>query len=176
MCAAFPKSVDPRRLAALGRTLNGSLPLSRMPRLQAAVADSTNSSPDYAAFELTFGRDASRRDVVEGRVRAQLRLQCQRCNGVLDLQVSSRFALGVVTGLEQASRLPEGLEPLLLESEEIDPAVLVEDELLLAMPVVPRHADGVCRSPAFAAGAEVDSTVTQSTQDNPFAVLEALKR
>jgi len=110
---------------------------------------------------------------VEGRVTATLLLRCQRCNDVLQLPVSSAFTLAVVAGLDEAAQLPEAYEPLLPEESEIDPAALVEDELLLAVPAVPRHPAGTCEPPA---NTLVELPDAAPAQDNPFAVLEALRR
>jgi len=148
-----------------------------MPRLAGVVLDDRESAEsDYAAYELSFRRDASGRNLIQGRVSATLRLRCERCNGVLELPVSSSFTLAVVEGLDEAAQLPEAYEPLLPEEADIDPAELVEDELLLAVPAVSRHAAGTCAPPPFAAPAEDLPDDTSHPHDNPFAVLEGLKR
>jgi len=179
MREALPQSVDPRRQAELGRTLSGVISLARMPRLAAVVLDAEQSAEDYAAFELGFRRDASGRHLVEGRVEATLRLRCERCNGELELPVSSNFTLAVVEGLDEAAQLPEAYEPLLPDETEVDPAALVEDELLLALPAVLRHPVGVCEPPVRSGVEDVppaDLPDGTPARDNPFAVLDALKR
>ncbi len=171
----LPQSLDPRRQAELGRELAGVLSLARMPRLAAVVVDAANTGDDYAAFELSFRRDASGRALVQGRVTGTLQLRCQRCNGVLELPVSSSSTLAVVRGLDEAAELPDAYEPLLSVEAEIDPAALVEDELLLAVPAVPRHPAGACEPPVQTAPA-ADRVDARPPHDNPFAVLEVLKR
>jgi len=173
---ALPESVDPRRLAEVGRELSGSLSLARMPRLAELLDGADVADPEFAAFTLEFGRDASGRDVVRGRVTATLRLRCQRCNDLLELPVSSGFTLVVVHGLDEAAQLPAEYEPLLPDEAEIDPATLVEDELLLAVPPVPRHVVGACEPPTYSAPADDGADDRSLKHENPFAVLEALKR
>jgi methionyl-tRNA formyltransferase len=72
----------------------------------------------------------------------------------------------------EAEALPDAYDPLLLETPLIRPRDLIEDELILAVPAVPRHAEGSCAPPAFEAGGE-DALVERP---NPFAALAALKR
>ncbi|WP_295880765.1 YceD family protein [uncultured Thiohalocapsa sp.] len=174
MCDALPQSVDPRRLAELQRELAGTLPLSRLPRLAQLVLSDPTAEPGCAAYRLAFRRDASGRDLVQGEVTATLRLRCERCNGVLELPVASTFTLAVVDGLDEAARLPEDYEPLLPEEATLDPATLVEDELLLAVPTVPRHPVGACSAPAYTEP-EGDASPA-SGEPSPFAALEGLKR
>jgi uncharacterized protein len=171
---ALPHTVDPRRLAELGRELAGSLSLARLPRLSEIVVDTADAGSEYARFKLRFHRDASGRDVVEGSVQATLRLRCERCMGVLELPVSGSFTLAVVDGLDEAAQLPAHYEPLLPEETTVDPAALVEDELLLAVPAVVRHPDSACDAPAYEASTGQADDMPE--KDNPFAVLGALRR
>jgi uncharacterized protein len=186
----LPQSVDPRRLAEIGRELTGSLPLGSLPRLAAVICEPAGGAGSAAegsggeggeggeesvAFRLGFHRDAGGRSLVQGEVAATLRLRCERCNGIVEMRVVSNFTLAVVAGLDEVAKLPEDYEPLLPEDGAVDPAVLVEDELLLALPAVVRHPDGACRPPLYA---HPDDRVeaAASTRKNPFAVLETLKR
>jgi uncharacterized protein len=183
---ALPQVVDPRRLAELNRALAGRLPLAALPRLATILEDRDAGCGDQAsaAFELRFRRDASGRYLVAGRVDATLRLRCERCMGALDLPVSSGFTLAVVEGLDEAARLPDDYEPLLVDDGKVDPATLIEDELLLAVPAVPRHAVGACRPPTLdgAPGGQSSDRPSgepagqPSDTDNPFAALAALRR
>ncbi len=146
-----------------------------MPRLAELLDKEDTADQDFAAYTLEFGRDASGRDLVRGHVTATLRLRCQRCNGLLELPVSSSFTLAVVQGLDEAAQLPMEYEPLLPDEAEIDPAALVEDELLLAVPPVPRHAAGACEPPTYSTRADDGADDRSPTHESPFAVLEALK-
>ncbi|MGD2019555.1 MAG: YceD family protein [Thiohalocapsa sp.] len=180
MREALPQSIDPRRLAELGRELTGRVPLTRLPRLAQVIVDADKADPDYAAYKLSFRRDSSGRDLVQGEVTATLRLRCERCNGILEIPVDGTFTLAVVHGLDEAAGLPDEYEPLLPDEATVDPATLVEDELLLAVPHVPRHAEGACRALKYTAnadqpGAESDADGL-SSDEHPFAILESLKR
>ena len=70
----------------------------------------------------------------------------------------------------QEDALPEGMEPLLVgESAEIRPIDLVEDELILALPVVPMNPESTL--PDAVRVPDEDNEV----KPNPFSALAALK-
>ena len=79
--------------------------------------------------------------------------------------------LGLITDESQEAALPEGVEPLLLDaSGELNPAGLVEDELILAVPVVPIDPDSAEIEPHWP-----DEAEEEEEKPNPFAALAALK-
>ena len=76
--------------------------------------------------------------------------------------------LGLITSEAQESALPEGMEPLLVpESAELNPLDLVEDELILALPVVPINPDSSLPDTLW--------PLEDDDKPNPFNVLAALK-
>ncbi len=87
--------------------------------------------------------------------------------------------MAVVKGLDEAARLPDAYDPLLPEEATLDPAALVEDELLLAVPPVPRHVEGTCEAPDYERhDHRAPDTDREPAPDDehPFAVLQSLKR
>jgi len=101
----------------------------------------------------------------------QVSLECQRCLQPVGvpLQISRSFLF--VHGEDAAAQLDTDSEDdVLAITRALDLHELIEDELLLALPIVPRH--DVCPEPlpqALADEAELD-------KPNPFAALAALKR
>jgi uncharacterized protein len=185
MSKPLPALLDPLKATANGELYQGSVPLGEMPRLvgidvDAGCRPSPHSAdaqddrrPGGAAYSLRFFRDDTGRDVIAGRVRAQLKLRCQRCAEIMTLTVDSGFKLAVVAGLEEAKRLPADYEPLLPEESLIRPRDLIEDELILAVPIVPRHVDGQCMMPSIGR-TEQPGQPTPAAR-NPFAELSVLK-
>lgn len=172
----MPELLNPRVAAAHGDTYRGDLPLATLPRLSSLaetgqLAEDQGPGGGQAAYRLSFFRDEQGRDLVEGSVRAQLRLRCQRCTEGYDLSVDACFKLAVVIGLDEAAALPDEYDPLLLEEPLIRPRDLIEDELILAVPAVPRHAEGDCVMPADGA----TTTDGPDERPSPFASLAALK-
>lgn len=167
MSAQLPVTVNPERLARRGFSMSGSLKLADMPRLASSLV---SSDGDLAEVTLEYSMQ-QRIPTVEGRVRTQLRLQCQRCMGEFLLPVDGEFHLGVVQTEAHAAALPTNLEPLFVTNDEVRLAELVEDELILLLPIVPLHADGTCKPKVEAA-----PVVTVSAKrENPFNALKKLK-
>lgn len=130
---------------------------------------------------MVFDRDDKRRSIVHGNVKAVLTLVCQRCLEPMEYPVDTEFNLALVRGFQEAERLPEEFDPLLLEDEQpVAVRELIEDELLLAIPDVPRHGDDraceIKERPEVVEAVETTPIERQVSSDNPFAVLASLKR
>ena len=163
--------VDPWLLAEQEQVLEGRIPLETLSRLAPLLVENTGE----AAFVLQFGRDESGRSVIHSSVRADLKLECQRCLEAMTHAVDFQGELALVRGLLEAEQLPRELDPLMIqESGLLEVQELIEDELLLSIPVSPRHQAGTCQ-------AHENETVPQETSpevagpNNPFAVLAGLK-
>jgi uncharacterized protein len=83
--------------------------------------------------------------------------------------------LGIVISVEQADRLPDDYEPLLLGSneEKILLADLVEDELLLVIPDYPKH-DHACFNTLIDNSNTVLVPPVVEAKKNPFSILASL--
>lgn len=90
----------------------------------------------------------SRRDPgwigLEMTIRASLAVTCQRCLEPLELEITERVEFGVVVDERSAGRLPEGIEPVEPDGERLSLLRLVEDEMIMAVPLVPKHAPESC--------------------------------
>lgn len=125
-------------MVAARRGFEGRLPLSSMPRLRNSLFDAEGE----VEFSLDFDQDALQVPCVELRIDAQLPLQCQRSlqRFLFPVKVVQRLGLLRAGADEESAEaaLPEGYEALLVaEDGALRPADLVEDELILALPVVP---------------------------------------
>lgn len=165
MVSRLPDSVLPARLADRGVELAGEIPLRGMRRLGASVL----STEGAVAIKLAFSRDEKGLRYVSGTVAARLSLRCQRCLEPMEVPIVGRVALGVVESEVEGNRLPPELEPLLVGPDPLSLVELVEDELILALPLVPLH-PFPCRDPE-------DQMPQQSpVSASPFEALRALKR
>jgi uncharacterized protein len=173
MLSRSPDFVDPWHFADIGKRISGTLMLVDLPRL----ARFLQQPGGEAKFELEFFRDQRKRACISGFVKADLVLQCQRCLGPLRLAVDSEINLVAVEGFDEAEQLPESTEPLLMEESRVRLEELVEDELLLSIPQVPRHTSGACATDNIIS----DSVPPDHAEDdedeveNPFAELATLK-
>lgn len=167
MSTALPERVDVARQVQARRTYEGSLPLASMHRLR----DSLAADGGEVRYAIEFGKDAFGISFVALRVEAGLPLVCQRTLDVFVLPVAIDQRLGLIAREEQEASLPEGYEPLLVPDGQLDLAGVVEDELILALPVVPLKPGAPLDWSDAPAGAAVEEE-----RPNPFAVLGALKK
>ena len=165
--------IDPEAEANRDVSFRGALGSADLPRLREQLLGE-GSSID---FEIHFHRDVDGRHVVTGALRGGLMLQCQRCLQPLRVPVDHAINLAMVRGIDEGDRLPSRYEPLLLGSRFIRPIELLEDEIILLVPLVPRHEEGECPLPrpgcdtAAAEGAGADRAARY-----PFAGLADWRR
>lgn len=171
----LPRRVDPRKFAHQGVELEGQIAESGLPRLSQAV--SRIVAP--AQVKLRFEIDESGFRTVTGPAQVTVSAVCQRCMAETQLQINSQLAVGVVTSDEKAKLLPRSLEPWLIDNEasEADLYAVVEDELLLDLPMVVYHDYQCIDEELYSAG---DASIAEALGKdkpnlNPFRVLEQLK-
>ncbi len=166
-------ATDVRVLCRDAARLDGSLALAAMTRLMGSL----QGAPDAAVSWCVQG---SLRPVTGGppehwlhlEAQAVVPLQCQRCLQTYGqvLRVDRRFLF--VAHESQAERLDEELEDdVLVMPVRLDVAELLEDELILSLPLVPRH-EGTCPEPLPLPRDEPP----EESAPNPFAALAALRR
>lgn len=170
MSKCVPDFVNPFRAAESGQTIAGSVEFARMGRLVEAVENRDGS----AEVRLSFAIDEQGVPHVRGRVRSEVVLICQRCLEPMTVPITIEMALGIVDSDEEAKRLPEHYEPLVVDGKPLTVSELIEDEILLALPAIPRHDDGVCAAANTASGEE-SSEESDASSASPFAVLSRLK-
>ena len=175
------RPVDPRRLDVeafakeAGRT-EGEVPLASLARLvDAAHPDARPSDADVAHWQARGEsrpvRGAPPQTWLHLQVQARLPLVCQRCLGPVATALDTQRSFLFVSGEEVAAQLDADSEDdVLALTRWLDLRDLVEDELLLALPLVPRH--DTCPEPL---PLERDEDETDE-RPNPFAALAALKR
>lgn len=170
MSPRLPERIDPLRLAESGRVLEGQLAIAGMGRLRPVL----HSADGSVAVRLVFGVDDSGVPSLRGWGSVRLELICQRCMQPMSLPVTLEFVLGLVTSSGQAECLPGHYEPLIVESRSVLLADIIEDELILALPIVVMHPLEECPAANLADTAEAPET-TAAPEANPFAVLAQLK-
>lgn len=108
------------------------------------------------------------------RVNAALPLVCQRCLGpvALPIVIDRWFRFVANEDLAEAQD-DEAQEDLLVMSREFNLAELIEDELLLDWPVVPRH--DICPVPVQLEVVDPGFNAPETARPHPFAVLAKLQ-
>lgn len=177
MIGALPLRINPLRLAEQGASIAGTVSLKDMQRL----CDTLLPQRGEAQVVLHFTRDHDGVSTVDGKLRASVEMQCQRCLRPMTKMMDRSFRLALACGEREAARLQADYEVLELESEMIATRDLVEDELLLSVPLVPLHEDpaacDVVMMEKLAGGSDAagEPTALRATS-NPFAVLEKLRK
>ncbi|MCG5509368.1 YceD family protein [Ectothiorhodospira lacustris] len=169
----LPELVDPFRLADKSRVLDGVLDLTAMERLAEAMGRSAHG---LCRVVLCFDRGASGRPRVTGHVVAELAPLCQRCLEPMALPVDTRFEMRLVQEDRHTAGALDEEDVLVVGDERLNLAALVEDELMLCLPVVSLHPLQDCAvrfQPEFSSR---DVKAAHKTEENnPFAVLGRLK-
>jgi uncharacterized protein len=170
---------DPRRLdvaaaAASGAALAGQSPLSELARLADDAAGQVDEPVAWSArFEQRCEPGAAPQVWLQLQAEARVARECQRCLQpvllALDVDRAFRFA---PTEDEAAALDAESEDDVLVLSRQFDVLGLVEDELLMALPIVPKHE----QCPAPLAAAPPGQAARDAAPAHPFAALAALKR
>lgn len=179
MSRDFPDWINPSTAAEGRRIFRGTMPLAWMPRLSALLdtndpSVATGEASFQARFSLSDWGDSERRPVIDLSVSGNLPLTCQASLQVYLQPVERRTQLGVVASEQEAAQLPEGYEPVQTEQGRLALVTLVEDELILGMPQIPRR-PGI-ETVAWQTGQETDVSETPAATRKPFAVLEKMLR
>ena len=173
-----PRRLDIERFATDHGRLQGDWPLSGMRRLMDAChAETQPVAADRVAWQ-AVGERRRRHAAAEPDAWLQLKLDtdvkltCQRCLGPVETSLRVERWFQFVGSEEAAAQLDVDSEvDVLASTRSLDLQQLTEDELLLALPLVPRHE--VCPQPLL------PTTPPTLAQDemapNPFAALAALK-
>jgi uncharacterized protein len=159
--------IDLRGVGPEGMTLQGVVPLASLARLAEAV----HRAEGEARYELRLEDDPRGFVAVRGRIDATVELVCQRCLEPMSWTIEAWVALAVARSEGLLQRVPDDLEPELAPEGSLDLAGMVEDELLLALPLVARHT-APCSVDAPSASTD---TTEGPAAPNPFAALAKLK-
>lgn len=168
----IPISVDPVKSAGKQLSYLGVVPGTSLNRLQELLVA---PCADVDA-ELEFAVDAQNVKHMRGHAEVKVTVACERCGDPMAVELVSDFVYAPVTKRQTATDMPSEYEAIEVdELGEIQLHRIIEDELILAMPVVVKHDERECRidSNAMQWG-KIDSA--SEKKENPFAVLQELKR
>lgn len=164
----LPKHIDVQKWADREAVIEQISPLRDYARLVEGAVDDEGD----VTVNVRLHRDAQGLFVVEGRMATTVKLTCQRCLEPVATAIAADVHLWLLRDEEQADRLPDDADYLVLdENGGIDLADALEDELILALPLVPAHDE--------CAAYPVDQSDAEETdapeRPNPFQVLASLK-
>jgi uncharacterized protein len=173
-----PDRLDVAAFAAAGGELAGVWPADRLPRLAASTLPREDAA---ARTPIAWRASGGQRELAGAGVLLSLliaadtevTLECQRCLQSMRQTLHAERRIFFVDGEDAAAALDaESEDDVLALTAALDVRALIEDELLLALPLVPRHEH--CPEPLPRALVDDDSAADPA--DHPFAALAALKR
>ena len=161
-------------MVAARRTFHGSLALASMKRLVRALANDGGE----VEYDLEFGTEAPGIRCLAVHAATRVALECQRSLETFEYPLDVEVRLGLIEHERDEAGLPAGFEPLLLEDGMLNPAQVIEDELLLALPPFPVK-PGTEAEPKSWTGegwTSVQPEDEAGRSENPFAILRELKK
>ncbi|OOF89376.1 hypothetical protein BKG94_01925 [Rodentibacter ratti] len=168
----LPLTVDPVKGAQQRIDYEGCYTINQLARLAESVVNVLSD----AQVTLSFYIDPQKLVVMKGKAQVDVELECQRCGEPFKHTLECDFIYSPVANWDQADVLPEIYEPIEFnEFGEIDLLGVVEDELVLTLPLVPKHSSEHCE---VYAQEQVFGELPEelAKKPNPFAVLANLKQ
>jgi uncharacterized protein len=162
--------IDSLDFAANRREISGEIPIAELQRLQ----DVLETSRGILQYTVQGGVDKQGIHFLDVGVAGQCRLRCQRCLEGFDypVRLDTRLLLRDQASLDELDSEADGTAEeeydSILADKHLDVLDLLEDEILLSLPIAPKHALGTCQA--------TDRENLQGAVKNPFAVLAELKR
>ncbi len=164
------ESLNFARQVALNRTIEGIYPIAKLDRLSETLL--SNEGHITAKLEFTNSVGFA---ILKGQVSAKLLVECQRCLEPVETRLSGSFKFALVNSEEDFELLPAEFEPYLVEGDEQSIVELIEDELLLCLPMVTIH-DENCSGYMSKQNRKMKAEIQAEKEvEHPFAALKALK-
>jgi uncharacterized protein len=156
---------DAFELSAAGAELAGEIDARSLLRVADLLAPGAEVVP--MTWRISGGRDALGRPLLRVQLDGTVPLVCQRCLQKFMAKVAQQTNLLLAGDDAELARLDAEEAEVVLADTALDPRNVVEDELLLSLPLSPRHGEEEC-APAARSG-------TDDARRSPFAGLAELK-
>ncbi|MCK5662683.1 MAG: DUF177 domain-containing protein [Thiotrichaceae bacterium] len=156
MLKDLPSLIEPKRLAFQGSNVKGEIALDKMSRLHDSLCDMNGT----VYIDWTFAIDEKKRIIIQGKLQTQLSLHCHRCLHPMPWKID------VTVSLMTGDDVPTGYEALTITTPQVELKNLIEDELILVLPIVSMHKKCSFNDNTYASDNNIN---------NPFRVLSKLK-
>lgn len=158
----------------------GFLEISALPRV-AEEASSLEPGDGFRWQVNTHFMDSpgsEPRQILELGVKGRIHLVCQSClqDCGLDLAQESRFIMVATEGEADAFPIEDDQQEPLVASQHFDLLGLIEDEILLSFPLIPKHPEGACQPHASSFGEGGEVAEASEKPQNPFNILKNMKK
>jgi len=170
--APLPARVNHRKLATDNRKIEGLLPLSGFTRL----AESLLATEGEVSAKLSFRKGRKHSTIVIGDIHVTVSLLCQNCLSPVDHELKAELHHAIVNSEEALLRLEEDEDGILSLEDLIYTVDLLEDELILSLPMVAKHSSANCQVEGYEADiADNQEVESEAETYKPFAGLAGLK-
>ena len=167
----IPITLEPNHSAQRQVSYDGIVQFEKLPRLREVVTGIKGE----VEVKIHCKKDKQDFTVVQGTAKAHLMTVCQRCNGELGLDLELEFDYSPVGIGKSSEHLPSFYDVVEMDEEgNINLHQLVEDELMLAIPIIPMHEESHCKfSEKPQSFGEIKA---EDDKPNPFEILKQLKK
>lgn len=156
--------IDSLDFARNGKEISGEVPVAEMPRL----LDMLETPQGNLSYTVRGGLDKQGNPFLDVGMAGSCQLRCQRCLDAMEhaVQIDTRLLLRDQAELDALDDEEEEFDSILADAQ-LDVLNLLEEEILLSLPIAPRHEQGACQA--------ADGEAAHKEEKNPFAVLAKLK-
>ncbi len=176
LAGPLPETVNYRKLAQGGTRLEGPVPLVRMPRLLELLC-----APDgelQAKLKFEFRKGKGKGHILTGKVAGEVKMECQRCLQPMTVMLDVNIRTWLMTDIDALLELPPEEDGLVVEGLETSIAGLIEDDLIVGLPMSALHDSSACSldvGESLTAPPEVAPPVQEGGETHrPFADLASL--
>jgi uncharacterized protein len=143
MKTSIPLHIQASTATARGARYSGDLPVARLRRVAEALTNDQGSV--HVDLRVRKAPDGTSR--LSGHIEGDIELQCQRCLRDYRQHLAVDLDLRLVSSEAEEARLMRECEPYLVTEDRLPLHEIIEDEILLALPLAPR-----CESPRCGGG------------------------
>jgi len=174
----LPQFIDPFRLAEVGRLYDGTISLRQMKRLAPLLEDTGIASNDEVSLSLAFDKNDDGVHYLSGMITGKVNLLCQRCLNQMEFTISVDLMIAFLVSEFDGEKLGGEFEPYIVSNTPIMLSDIIEDELILALPSIPKHEETQCSEQLLhVTHTRSDTVLSEKNQDsNPFSVLKDLNK
>ena len=176
--SALPAYVDTRKVFLQQTRIKGVVALECLSRFREGLAS------DFAKVwvSLNFSINESGQKLIRGNLSADIDVFCQRCLDPLTINLVDEINLILISDENEIERLAVDLDPWICTNHRLYLASMIEEQLILCMPIITYHPDSVCLGKLqykdHALAQKLDGVQGNKKTDdpkNPFYALRALK-
>lgn len=172
MNTELPLSIDPLLFAQQEREIQGEIRIAELPQ----IVGLTSQPDNVLKVVMNFSKSSLKYPLLEGTVEGEIVQICQRCLGDTITKIDERFALLLVTSEMSQIAEQEGHDIFEYDEATINTVELIEEEVMLALPIVAKHKSvDECLPIAQKWMKNKEHVPADQHKENPFAKLKDLK-